>query len=93
MYGLITQLNALQGRRDELAAILAAGSRDMPGCISYVVAKDTGRDDAIWVCEVWTDKVSHQASLQLPAVQSAMQRGRSLIAGIGVRVETGPITA
>ena len=43
----------------------------MPGCFSYVVAADPAEPDALWVTEVWESQASHQASLQLPAVQAA----------------------
>ncbi len=43
----------------------------MPGCLSYVVARDPKDPDAIWITEVWDSKESHAASLQLPAVREA----------------------
>jgi quinol monooxygenase YgiN len=63
MCGLIGQMMAVPGKRDALVAILAEGTADMPGCISYVVALDAKDADAIWITEVWTDKASHAASL------------------------------
>ena len=62
----------------------------MPGCLSYVVARDAGHEDAVWITEVWRDKASHAASLSLPQVQAAIARGRPLIAGVGARAETLP---
>ena len=53
----------------------------MPGCLSYVVAKDAAEADAIWITEIWDDASSHKASLQLPAVRAAIAKGRPLIAG------------
>jgi quinol monooxygenase YgiN len=41
MYGLIGKIIARPGDRDELIAILLEGSGGMPGCLSYVVAKDS----------------------------------------------------
>ena len=40
MHGIIGKLIAADNKRDELIEILIAGSKDMPGCQSYVVAKD-----------------------------------------------------
>jgi len=40
MYGLIAKLVSVAGRRDELIAILAESTVQMPGCVSYVIAKD-----------------------------------------------------
>ena len=91
MYGLIGKIKANPGQRDELISILVEGSERMPGCLSYVVAKDTADADAIWITEVWVNQESHQNSLSLPTVQEAIARGRPLIAGFGERFETTPI--
>lgn len=91
MYGLIGKITAVAGKRDELAAILLEGAQGMPGCLSYVVAKDPSDPNGIWVTEVWKDQQSHQASLSLPAVQAAIAKGRPLIAGFSSRVETVPL--
>jgi quinol monooxygenase YgiN len=91
MYGLISQLVTLPEKRDELVQILAEGTQGMPGCLSYIIAKDVSRDDAVWVTEVWTDEESHAASLELPAVQEALTKGRPLIAAMGSRTTTRPI--
>lgn len=91
MYGLIGKIKAIPGKRDELVQILLESTREMPGCLSYVVAQDTVDGDAIWVTEVWQTRELHQASLSLLAVQQALSRGRSLIAGFGERFETLPV--
>ena len=91
MYGLIGKINAAPGKRDELIAILLEAVAGMPGCVSYVVAKDSTDEGAIWVTEVWDTRASHEASLSLPSVQEAMARGLPLIAGFGERFETVPI--
>jgi quinol monooxygenase YgiN len=88
MYGLIGRILALPGKRDELAAILQQGDSGMPGCLSYIVATDPQNADALWVTEVWDSQDSHRASLQLPAVQAAIAKGRPLIAGFDNRTET-----
>lgn len=69
MYGLIGKLTATPGKRDQLIAILIEGTASMPGCLSYIVAKDSAEEDAIWVTEVWDSKDSHDASLSLPPVK------------------------
>ena len=91
MYGLISKITAVAGRRDALASILIDGTVAMPGCLSYVIAADATEPDALWVTEVWDGPASHKASLQLPAVQAAIAQGRPLIAGFSNRVETAPI--
>jgi len=91
MYGLIGKITTVPGQRDALVAILVEGTAKMPGCLSYVVSLDTTDPDGLWVTEVWDCQESHRASLQLPAVQAAIARGRPLIAGFSNRVETTPI--
>ena len=91
MYGRIGKMTAVAGRRDDLAAILLAGTRAMPGCLSYVVATDPGNADALWITEVWDSPASHRASLALPEVQAAIKKGMPLIAGFGDAVETAPL--
>jgi quinol monooxygenase YgiN len=91
MYGLIGKMTAAPGQRDALAAILLEGTDVMPGCMSYVIAADPTDHDALWITEVWESPASHQASLALPAVKTAIAKGRPLIAGFSNRVETGPL--
>ena len=91
MYGLIGRMRAVPGQRDALAAILLEGTGAMPGCLSYIVAKDPADADALWITEVWDSQDSHRASLQLPAVQAAIARGRPLIAGFDSQTETEPL--
>ncbi len=91
MYGLIGKMTAVEGKRDELIAILIEGSANMPGCLSYVVAQDPHDQNAVWVTEVWRDEASHTASLGLTSVRQAIAKGRPLIAGFGERFETTPV--
>jgi len=91
MYGMIGKLTTAPGQRDALIAILLAGTKAMPGCLSYIVAKDTKDDNAIWVTEVWDSEESHKASLSLPTVQAAISKGRPLISGFGERFVTEPV--
>lgn len=91
MYGLIGKMNAVPGKRDDLAAIMLQGTKEMPGCLSYIVAADPEDPDGLWITEVWDSADSHQASLQLPEVQQAIAKGRPLIAGFSNRVETMPL--
>jgi quinol monooxygenase YgiN len=91
MYGLIGKMTAVSGQRDALIAILLEGPSGMPGCLSYIVAKDPADPDAIWITEVWDSPASHEASLALPSVRQAIARGRPLIASFGDRVVTEPV--
>ena len=91
MYGLIGKMRAVTGQRDALIAILLDGVSDMPGCLSYVVARDPADADAIWVTEVWDSQASHKASLSLPSVKNAISRARPLIAAFDQHIETEPV--
>jgi quinol monooxygenase YgiN len=91
MYGLIAKMKTKPGQRDALIAVLIEGTAAMPGCLSYIVAKDPADSEAIWVTEAWDSRTSHQASLSLASVQQAMAKGRPLIAGFGERFETQPV--
>ena len=91
MYGLIGKMIAVEGQREALIAILLGSTGAMPGCRSYVVAKDGSDPNAIWITEVWDSKASHDASLTLPAVRDAIARGRPLIASFASSVATEPV--
>ncbi|ACT58081.1 putative quinol monooxygenase [Hirschia baltica] len=91
MYGLIGKITAVAGKSDELASILVEGTKNMPGCVSYTIAKCTEESDLLWITEVWLDKSNHEASLQLPAVQAAIGKGRPLIAGMERVATTNPV--
>ena len=91
MYGLIGKIRAVSGQRDALISILLNGVSDMPGCLSYVVARDPKDADAIWVTEVWDSQASHKASLSLPAVKDTISRGKPLIASFDEYIETNPV--
>jgi quinol monooxygenase YgiN len=49
MYGLIGKITTMPGQRDALATILLDGTAAMPGCLSYVIARDPGDDNALWI--------------------------------------------
>ena len=67
MYGLIGKIRVVPGQQDAFISILLQGTGQMPGCLSYVIARDTTDDDAVWVTEVWDSQASHEASLSLPS--------------------------
>src|SRR5512138_1491373 len=59
MYGLIGKMTAAPGQRDALSAVLLEAIEGMPGCLSYIVAKDANDQNALWITEVWDSKESH----------------------------------
>lgn len=91
MYGLIAKLTTVPGKRDDMIAILQESAAGMPGCFSYIVAKDPADENAIWVTEVWDSLASHDASLSLPAVKNAIPRGKALIASFEKIAVTAPV--
>ncbi len=91
MYGLIGKMVATAGKREELISLLLQGTEEMPGCLSYVIAKDQADDDGIWITEVWDDKASHDASLSLPAVKKTIAAARPMIAAFNTPVVTTPV--
>lgn len=90
MYGLITPLTALPGRRDELALTLLDPEIPRPGCHSYVVAFDEAREDDVWVSEVWLSEAAHKAALT-DAARARLRPALNLIAKFGDSIRTRPI--
>jgi quinol monooxygenase YgiN len=91
MWGLIAKITLVPGKRDEMIEILKESAADMPGCLSYVVAKDAVDEDTIWVTEVWDSMASHDASLSLPAVKNAIPRGKTMISNFERIAVTSPV--
>lgn len=91
MFGLIGKMRAQPGKRDALLEILTRGTGGMPGCLSYVIARDPEEANIIWITEVWDSEESHKASLSLPSVQAAITAARPMIAGFESSVRTEPV--
>jgi quinol monooxygenase YgiN len=91
MYGLIGRMIAVDGQRDALISILIDGVGGMPGCLSYVVARDPRDANAIWITEVWDSAESHKGSLSLPVVRAAIARGKPMIASFADHFVTEPV--
>lgn len=91
MYGLIVKLTVVPGKRDQMIGILKESAANMPGCLSYVVARDSADENAIWVTEAWDSLASHDASLSLPAVKNAMPRAKGLVSNFEKIAVTAPV--
>jgi quinol monooxygenase YgiN len=91
MYGLIAKMTLQQGKREEVIALLAESSANMPGCFSYVIAKDAASVDILWVTEVWESQAAHAASLNLRAVQAVIPKVKPLVAVFERVAETEPV--
>lgn len=91
LYGVIGQMLAAPGKREELIGHLLRGTKEMPGNLAYTIFRDLGDENAIWITEVWESAEAHKASLQLPQVQAAIAAARPIIAGFGTRAEVEPV--
>ena len=63
----------------------------MPGCFSYILAKDAVDENTLWVTEIWNSAASHDASLTLPVVRDAIAQAKPLIAGFEKVAVTNPV--
>jgi quinol monooxygenase YgiN len=88
MYGTIGKMTTTAGKRAEVISLLLQAVKEMPGCLSYVVAQDTADENGIWITEVWDSKDSHDASLSLPEVKKAIAAARPMIAGFSNQAAT-----
>ena len=93
MYGLQGKLIAKPGQRAALIALLLESTRGepIPGCRLYLISEVAAEPDAIAITEVWDDKASHDASLELERVRSLITKARPLIAGMRESVELRPV--
>jgi quinol monooxygenase YgiN len=77
---MIAKITAVSGKREQFIELLTNSTLKMPGCLSYIVAKDSADENMIWVTEVWDSAASHEASFSLPEVKSAISDARSMVA-------------
>jgi quinol monooxygenase YgiN len=91
MYGMIGKMTTLAGKRAEVLSLLLQAVKEMPGCLSYVVAQDSADENGIWITEVWDSKDSHDASLALPEVKKTIAAARPMIAGFSNQAITTPV--
>ena len=79
------------GKRAEVLSLLLQAVKEMPGCLSYVVAQDSTDENWIWITEVWDSEDSHDASLSLPEVKKTIASARPMIAGFSNQAITTPV--
>jgi quinol monooxygenase YgiN len=91
MYGLIAKLTVAPGKREEMIRILRESAANMPGCLSYVVAKDSADENVLWVTEVWDSATSHDASLSLPSVRAAIPQAKQIVSAFDKIAVTTPV--
>ena len=90
MFGQINKITTLEGKRDEVVRLDISGSYQMPGCHSYIVAKDKDDDNTIWVSEVWDSAEMQNASMDIPDVRRSVAKAMPMIAGFETIATTVP---
>jgi len=91
MYGLIVKLTTVPGKRGEMIALLKESAAGMPGCLSYVVAKDSSDENTLWVTEAWDSAASHDASINLPAVAKVIPLAKQIVSSFERVAVTSPV--
>jgi quinol monooxygenase YgiN len=90
MFGQINRITTVAGKRDEVVQLVLSGSDNMPGCRSYLVARDADNADIIWVTEVWDSADMHKASMDIPEVKASVEKAMPMIAGFETVATTIP---
>ena len=82
MYQLNNTLQALEGKREQLADILLEASEivsSLSGCKLYIVSKDNSDSLSIWITEVWDSKEDHDNSLKSDSVKTLIGKAFPLL--------------
>ena len=86
LYGVIGQIVAKPGMREDLIVLFRDGMDAFEGCLGFVVAVDPADADAIWLTEVWEAKAARDFSLT-----TLMTQAQPLIARMGAQTLTEPL--
>ena len=90
MFGQINKITTVPGKRAEVVRLVKSGSNSMPGCHSYIVAKDAQDADVIWVSEVWDSAEMQKASMDIPNIKESVEEAMAMIAGFETIATTIP---
>lgn len=88
---MIGRIQATPGNRDALAAALADGMEDMPGCLMHLVAVEPEDADGVWISECWVDEAAHADWLATDETQALIARIAPLMVGYSERHELSPV--
>lgn len=83
-YGLYGKLQAQAGKGQQLGEILLKAAKLMEnakGCILYLVNKEVGNSDGIYIIEVWETKEDHDNSLKVPGVGELIKQALPILEG------------
>jgi quinol monooxygenase YgiN len=78
-YGKAT---AKEGQGGELAEILLAAAAELeadPGCELYLINREAGRPDVVWVTELWRSQADLDASLERIRGSESVGRAMALV--------------
>jgi quinol monooxygenase YgiN len=78
------KLTAKPGKGAELAQILLDAASDLesdPSCELYIVNREAGSPDVIWVTELWRSKADLDASIERIRGSDQVQRTMAIVAG------------
>lgn len=82
-FSILGELVAVEGKRDELAAILLDAEKLLleknPDCLVYSVNTVENAPDSVFVFETWTNEDSHQKCLQDKEVLALIMNGKPFI--------------
>ena len=76
-YLLHGKLTAKNENAEQLTSILLNASHLIStarGCILYVISRDNGDKNAVWITEIWESKEDHDNSLKLEKVRALFLR-------------------
>lgn len=82
-FGLYGKLQAQAGKGKELGQILLKAAKLMEnakGCILYLVNKEVGNADCVYIMEVWERKEDHDNSLKVPGVSELIKQALPILA-------------
>ena len=78
-YGKMT---AHEGSGEKLAGILLAAADELsgnPGCLLYLVSREQGEPDVIWVTELWRSQADLDAALEMIRGSENVTEAMSLV--------------
>jgi quinol monooxygenase YgiN/mannose-6-phosphate isomerase-like protein (cupin superfamily) len=91
------KLGARAGQGEALAQLMmriAEGLRSTPGCELYVISRDPGDPDVVWVNELWLNQEAVDASLEALRTeegQAQMAEVMALLDGSPERIDVEPL--
>lgn len=90
-FGMNRTFTTLPGKRDAFVAALIDGFQDMPGCRSFIVAKDVANQDTVWVTEVWQSEEIREQVLTSPRIKAATAVAKQYLDRRDLKATTIPV--